>query len=528
MLSSLTNLLSFESIDTTWFIMEKCIALINLCIFISFNQQIIGLVGKNGLYPISDTLKSRKQTFQKQIRKTTLNKLDYIYLFFQNPTIALFNDTDKSLLFSCKLGMLISLLIFLNYPLITSILPNILFLIRIFYWFIILILSETLMINLGPFILQMEPMMNEINFLFMLGCSFPYLGILLFRWFVARMMLSAGIVKWNGSSKWKNLTALCVHYFTQPLPNYLSYFFHHLPIWFHKLTCCMSLIVEGPICFLCLCPLNYRIIALITFCGLLITINISGNYGWLGLTSCILCVSLLDDTVFNLFEYRYEYNQNVTWIYLCIEFIFVIIAMIHWCLTWFPITRVIYTKNVAFLGIKYILSIFQNVFHVISHLRIVNRYAMFAAMHDYRYEFVLQGSHDNTNWLNYEFKYKPQFNEYIPSPTAPIHWARLDWMIWFIPLKLARNLNHFAYGNKINAKYNHSIPIWYTALMEQLLQGNESVIALLKYNPFSNENPKYIRTVVYKYEIPSIHSNKWWNISDPIALISTQTETLSF
>ena len=209
--------------------MEKCIALINLCVFISFDQQIIGLVGLNGLHSISTTLKHRKKKYLKSQNKSTLDTLDYIKLFWKNPSISLLYDSDTSLLYQCRFGMIICLLIFFNYPLISYFYSsNLLLLTRIFYWLIILILSECLYINLGPFILQMEPMMNEINFLMIIGCSFPYLGIFIFRWFIFRMMLSAGLVKWNGSSKWKNLTALSVHYFTQPLPNILSYYFHNL------------------------------------------------------------------------------------------------------------------------------------------------------------------------------------------------------------------------------------------------------------------------------------------------------------
>eukprot|EP01083_Nonionella_stella_P078323 214272_1 len=525
MLSLLTSYWSFAPIDTTWMMIEKCLALINFCVFLSFHQQVIGLVGQHGLYPISTTIKLRKRTYQQNMRKSTLNKLDYIYLFLQNPTISLFSDTDSSLLYQCRFGMLVSLFIFFDYPWITFLL----FITRICCWFIIFILSESLLINLGPFILQMEPMMNEINFLLTIGCSFPYLGIFLFRWFVARMMLSAGVVKWNGSSKWKELTALCVHYLTQPLPNYLSYFFHNLPVWFHKTTCWMTLFVEHPVCFLALGSFNCRLVAYVLFSGLLIVINISGNFGWLGLTSCIACFSLFDDTVFTWFDYRYKYTHDTTnGMYLCTESLFVIIAVVHWCCTWFPISHVIKIRNIKFLGIKRILSCFGDVFASISHLRIVNRYAMFAAMHDYRYEFVLQGSHDNIHWRNYEFKFKPHYNEFKPAPTTPIHWARLDWMIWFIPLRLARNLNHFAYGKYINARYSHNIPNWYTVLMEQLLVGNESILALLQSNPFHDTRPKYVRTAVYKYDIPSRDTSdgRWWIISGPMAYISTQSETL--
>ena len=122
-------------------------------------------------------------------------------------------------------------------------------------------------------------------------------------------------------------------------------------------------------------------------------------------------------------------------------------------MTWFPITTVIGLKHVKFLGINYILSTFAPIFDQISQFRCINRYAMFAAMHDYRYEFELQGSYTgNTNdWKRYQFKYKPLINEYKPAPTCLMHWPRLDWMIWFIPLQLARNTSHF---NKIPSPPN--------------------------------------------------------------------------
>ncbi len=83
--------------------------------------------------------------------------------------------------------------------------------------------------------------MCEINFMMALTTLFPNIGIYVFRWFIFRVMLSAGLVKWFGSSKWKDLDALRVHYFTQPLPNYLSYYFHNFPLWFHQFTCFASL-----------------------------------------------------------------------------------------------------------------------------------------------------------------------------------------------------------------------------------------------------------------------------------------------
>ncbi|MFB6240298.1 MAG: lipase maturation factor family protein, partial [Gemmatimonadota bacterium] len=46
---------------------------------------------------------------------------------------------------------------------------------------------------------------------------------------VFRVMLGAGLIKIRGDRCWRELTCLHYHHETQPLPNPLSWFFHHLP-----------------------------------------------------------------------------------------------------------------------------------------------------------------------------------------------------------------------------------------------------------------------------------------------------------
>lgn len=43
---------------------------------------------------------------------------------------------------------------------------------------------------------------------------------------------------------WRNLTALTVHYYTQPLLNPLAYYAHKAPLWFHKLSVIMTFLIE--------------------------------------------------------------------------------------------------------------------------------------------------------------------------------------------------------------------------------------------------------------------------------------------
>jgi hypothetical protein len=46
--------------------------------------------------------------------------------------------------------------------------------------------------------------------------------------------------------------------------------------------------------------------------------------------------------------------------------------------------------------------------------------------------------------------------------------------------------------------------------MIRLLQGEPAVVRLLKYNPFPNAPPKYIRARVYLYQFTHWGSRDWW------------------
>ena len=62
----------------------------------------------------------------------------------------------------------------------------------------------------------------------------PAAVLWLFRWLVFRLEFGAGLIKLRGDRCWRNLTCLYYHHETQPMPNPLSWLFHHLPQPLHK------------------------------------------------------------------------------------------------------------------------------------------------------------------------------------------------------------------------------------------------------------------------------------------------------
>jgi hypothetical protein len=104
-------------------------------------------------------------------------------------------------------------------------------------------------------------------------------------WLLFRLMIGSGIVKLaSGDPSWRNLTALALHYETQPLPTPLAWYAWLMPLWFHKVTTAATLGVE----------LNRSVVHWLrrdasarlrcgSFVALQIVIALTGNYAFFNL-----------------------------------------------------------------------------------------------------------------------------------------------------------------------------------------------------------------------------------------------------
>jgi hypothetical protein len=112
-----------------------------------------------------------------------------------------------------------------------------------------------------------------------------------------------------------------------------------------------------------------------------------------------------------------------------------------------------------------------------------------------RNEIIIEGSDDGTNWLPFEFKYKPGDVNRRPGFIEPFQ-PRLDWQMWFAAL----------------GDYRQNP--WLVNVCARLLQGSPEVLALLAKNPFSSRPPRYLRAELYEYHFTNLHehhaSGAWW------------------
>jgi len=108
---------------------------------------------------------------------------------------------------------------------------------------------------------------------------------------------------------------------------------------------------------------------------------------------------------------------------------------------------------------------------------------------------VIEGSADGQIWREYVFPYKPGPLQRSATWSIP-HQPRLDWQMWFAALG----------GIGDNP--------WIVGLVQRLLQGSPSVLALLDVNPFAAAPPKYVRAQLYEYHFTDPRkralTHEWW------------------
>ncbi len=321
----------------------------------------------------------------------------------------------------------------------------------------------------------------------------PRLGVWLMLWLLFRLMAGSGGVKLaSGDPTWRDLTALTFHYETQPLPTPLAWWTHHLPAWFNRGSTAAVLAIELVAPWLMLGPRRLRTLAFLLLVGLQALIALTGNYAFFNLLSCALCLFLLDDLALSRTSRPVQPAGDIAAVASAPNrmrrAMLITVAVIT-----VPVSALYLTASLdlPMPGSPLILPMAQ----LISPLRAVSRYGLFAVMTTMRDEIVLEGSDDGTSWSEYEFRYKPGDTQRRPPWVAP-HQPRLDWQMWFAAL------------DRFDAQP------WFQALCVRLLEGSPPVLRLLASDPFQGRPPRYLRAVLYRYHFSDATARRtqgaWW------------------
>jgi hypothetical protein len=313
----------------------------------------------------------------------------------------------------------------------------------------------------------------------------PTLVLLALRWLLFRLEFGAGLIKLRGDRCWRDLTCLHHHHETQPLPNPLSWFFHHLPGWAHKAEVVGNHVAQlvAPVLLFAPQPVAGGAAAVIVVTQAWLVL--SGNFSWLNVLTIALAVTALDDAMLDPFV---PVDPPVLvaaagWHQVTV----VVVALAVVVLSWRPV------RNMASPG--------QLMNSSFDPFRLVNTYGAFGSVTKQRLEVVLEGTDDpepgpDAVWKEYELKAKPGDPHRRPPQVAPYH-LRLDWLMWFVPLA---------------GRSHHR---WLVALVVKLLRNDRAILRLLRRNPFPERPPALVRARLYRYRFTTPEerrrSGAWWD-----------------
>ena len=310
----------------------------------------------------------------------------------------------------------------------------------------------------------------------------PRIVLWLLLWVLFRIMFGAGMIKLRGDPCWRDLTCLYYHYETQPLPNPLSWYFHHLPRWWQKTCCFFTLVVELVVPWFLFAPWRrIRAAAGLLTIYFQFTLILSGNLSWLNYVTIALCIPCFDDAMLaRVFRIHHAEPTHSPLGHRVAVYVLLSVVLL--------------------LSIRPTINLFsreQMMNASFEPLHLVNTYGAFGSVTRERYEIIIEGTDadvptDDAPWRAYEFNGKPGNPRRRPCIVSPYHW-KLDWQMWFAAMS--------------DYRYHP----WIINLVAKLLQNDKPVLSLLANNPFPNAPPKFVRAELYLYHFTDSHADgAWW------------------
>ncbi|CAE7280897.1 Lmf1 [Symbiodinium natans] len=375
-----------------------------------------------------------------------------------------------------------------------------------------------------------------------------------FRWLAFRIMLGAGLIKARGSKTWLDLTAMCHHIETQPIPNPLSRFFHNLPRPLHLYATASNHVIELVMPWLLLCPCRATLAAfgavhILFQLALILTGNLS-FLNWLTIIPGLWCfddatlIGLLPEAIARPLADSVVHARTMTPTTSSCMWMFTRDVLAGCIIIWLSLPvwknllgprgggrqrmnstferRLVvprFVSRIAGAGREETtndstetsssspaqkrrrllpdLEISMN----LQSLRLLNTYGAFGSVNTERIEIVFEGTPDGRNWYPYTFKAAVDDPMKRPGFWAPYH-LRLDWCRWIASCRGRRS--------------NGLAEPWVLSFVAHLLRGDTSTRQLLAKggDPFERADPPLrIRGELYQYVFaprPRSRADPYW------------------
>lgn len=304
-------------------------------------------------------------------------------------------------------------------------------------------------------------------------------------WVVFKLFFFGGLVKLtSGDPTWRDGTALTFHYWTQPLPNPVSWYADQLPDTLHALSQWVMFGIELALPFAVFAGAAGRRLAFGPFVVLLGLLALTGNYGFFQLLGAVLCLSLLDDD---------------TWRRVLPERALARLAEPtepprHLAT---PLIVVLVLTSLLFaVGFDRLPGWGQAWARLAYPFHTANSYGLFAVMTTERPVVVFETSRDGVIWEPLWLPHQTGPVDRRPSQVAP-HMPRLDWQLWFAALGDCRRNP------------------WVLRTQIQLSERSAATWGLFGVDPPDGDGPLRVRTTRWSYRFAAPGSADWYVRDDP-------------
>ncbi len=444
-------------------VFQRALAFIYLIAFLVTLHQFRPLLGERGLLPVPDF-----------VRAVPLSR---------SPSLFHLRYSDRLLAVVAWTGLVLAALVVAGVP---DLLPLPL---AMAVWALLWALHLSI-VNVGQtfYAFGWESLLCETGFLaIFLGPAtatplFPL--IVLIRWLLFRVEFGAGLIKLRGDPCWRDLTCLYYHHETQPMPNPLSWYFHHLPKRLHRVEVLGNHFAQLVVPFFLFFPQPVASVAGVVIVLTQSWLVLSGNFAWLNVITMTLAVASFDDSALSRVLPIAVATSGAPDLYVAV--VLAVTALI---------------VVLSYRPLRNLLSRHQLMNYSFDPFHIVGAYGAFGSITRRRYEVVIEGTDDErlapqTAWREYEFKGKPGDVRGRPPQVAPYH-LRLDWLMWFAAMS--------------SPAYHE----WFVPLLAKLLEADPPTLRLLARDPFAGRRPRFVRALLYLYRFTTPAerraSGAWWS-----------------
>ena len=253
-------------------VFARGLAVISLIAWLSLGVQVQVLIGSRGLLPAAD--------FIEMVRaRPDLSLLDV-------PTFAWWFHSDGALTAGVVLGVVLSVAALFGFAR------------RIAFALSTLLYLSYVTVTRDFLTFQWDNLLIECGFLavFLRTDRPAPIAHFLFRVVLFKLYFESGIAKWQSPlHDWHDGSAMTYYYETAPLPTWLAWYAHHLPVWWHHFESRATLVLELVLPFGIFGPRPARLFAFASFTLFQIINAATANYGFFCYLAFVLGFFLLDD-----------------------------------------------------------------------------------------------------------------------------------------------------------------------------------------------------------------------------------------